>query len=346
MASAPSHAPYVVTLGTVGGPRWWEGMTEQHSAGIATAVVVDGAVYLVDCGRDVGHQLVKAALPISSLRGVFLTHLHSDHTVDLDELAVFGLFYRTDPALPPVRILGPGERGALPPVSHQARTPPSPLFPENPTGGTVSMFRQLMAAHATDLNYRVLGSLRPSPLDCFDCADIALPQDCGFDPDEQPTPPMDPFVVYRDELVRVTAIPVLHPPVAPAYAFRFDTAGGSSVTISGDTAPCENLVRIAEDTDLLLHEAIDFDWVHRTYAGHADDFSRASVDHHHRSHTSPADAAAMAKRAGAGTVALHHLVPGNAPAEVWWRAADQFDGAFLVPSDLDTIEFGAPAATR
>src|SRR5690606_42116883 len=45
---------------------------------------------------------------------------------------------------------------------------------------------------------------------------------------------------------------------------RFDTADGS-VTISGDTAPCQSLVTLARDTDLLLHEAIDFDWVERAY---------------------------------------------------------------------------------
>ncbi|GAB2735711.1 MBL fold metallo-hydrolase [Salinifilum aidingensis] len=343
MASAltgETRAPHVVTLGTVGGPRWWEGMTEHHSAGIATAVVVGDAVYLVDCGRNAGHQLVRAGLPISALRAVFLTHLHSDHTVDLDELAVFGLFYRADRGLPPVHVLGPGERGALPPVSARAATPPEPLFPENPTGGTVSMFHHLMAAHATDLNYRVLGALRPSPLQCFDCADIALPEGCDFDPDDRPDPPMEPFEVYQDERVRVTAILVHHPPVAPAYAFRFDTDAGS-VTISGDTAPCENLVRIAEDTDLLLHEAIDFDWVRRTYAAHADEFSQASIDHHHRSHTSPEDAAALAKRAGARGLALHHLVPGNASRAVWWKAAGHFDGAFHVPSDLDVLPIGS-----
>ena len=72
-------------------------------------------------------------------------------------------------------------------------------------------------------------------------------------------------LVHEDENVRVTAILVEHPPVAPAFAFRFDTAEGS-VTISGDTAPTQNLVRLARDTDLLMHEAIDFDWVRRGYA--------------------------------------------------------------------------------
>ena len=45
---------------------------------------------------------------------------------------------------------------------------------------------------------------------------------------------MDPVQVYEDELVEVTTILVDHPPMFPAYAFRFETPDGS-ITISGDT---------------------------------------------------------------------------------------------------------------
>jgi len=43
-----------------------------------------------------------------------------------------------------------------------------------------------------------------------------------------------------------------------------DTADGESVVFSGDTAPCDRLVDLAQDCDLLIHEctfpqtAIDF----------------------------------------------------------------------------------------
>ncbi|MBG6084755.1 MBL fold metallo-hydrolase [Zhihengliuella flava] len=332
--------PHVVTLGTAGGPRWWTGENAGQRAGIATAVVVGSAVYLVDAGTGVGNQLMKAGYDVGDLRGIFLTHLHSDHTIDLASLAVFGLFSVAEDQ-EPIRIIGPGNRGALPPASPRAQTPPEPLNPASPTPGTAEMFERLMHAHATDLNDRIIDALRPSPMDRFIASDIEIPAASGYHPNENPTPAnLEPFEVYRDENVTVTATLVEHPPIAPAFAFRFDTAEGS-VTISGDTAPCENLVRLARGTDVLLHEAIDFDWVERSYGGINTEAARASMDHHRKSHTSPAQAIALAERAEAGTLALHHLVPGTTPLEVWLSHGAGFSGTYLVPHDLDTIYFGS-----
>src|SRR5690625_4204147 len=46
-------------LGTAGGPVWWEGTKRR---GCASAVAVDGNIYLVDCGNGVGDQLKSANL--------------------------------------------------------------------------------------------------------------------------------------------------------------------------------------------------------------------------------------------------------------------------------------------
>ena len=281
---------------------------------------------------------MKAGFSVGDLRGIFLTHLHSDHCIDLASLAVFGLF-TVRPDRPQIRIIGPGDRGSLPPASRHAKVPPVPLFPEQPTPGTKMMFEHLMRAYGTDLNDRVVDALRPSPLEHFAASDIVIPAGIDYHPNLNPTPSgMAPFEIYRDELVTVTAILVEHPPVSPAFAFRFDTEEGS-VTISGDTAPCENLVRLARGTDLLLHEAIDFEWVSRAYGSEASEEAQASIDHHRRSHTSAQDAIALANRAGAGRLALHHLVPGTAPESAWFSSAAEFSGEFLVPDDLDTISF-------
>ena len=336
---AADPRPRVVTLGTAGGPRWWSGENAGERSGIATAVLVDDRAYLVDAGHGVGRQMNLAGIPINSLRAVFLTHLHSDHTVDLASLAIFGMFSLAEDQ-DPIRIIGPGDRGALPPVAPRAVVPPDPVFAGQPTPGTSAMFRHLMAAHATDLNDRVLDGLRPSPLDRFQAEDIRIPEAAGYHPNDAPTPDgLRPFEVYSDDLVTVTATLVRHPPIAPAFAFRFDTAHGS-VTLSGDTAPCDNLVRLARDTDLLLHEAIDFTWVHRAYAG-GGPTAQASIDHHTRSHTSPDQAVDIANAAGAKALALHHLVPGTAPRSVWTAAAARCRGAFVVPDDLDVLPFGA-----
>ncbi|MDR2254782.1 MAG: MBL fold metallo-hydrolase [Arthrobacter sp.] len=337
-----TSSPRVITLGTAGGPRWWKGDTKDR-AGIATAVVVGERFYLVDAGHGVGRRIRQAGLELADLGGIFITHLHSDHTIDIPSLVVFGTHELQHRAGNPVPVFGPGNRGALPPVSPFATEAPQPVAPENPTPGTADMIRGIVAAYATDLNDRILDSLRPSPLELLELNDIEIPAGLGYHVNENPTPDMEPFEVFRDEYVTVTAILVEHPPVAPAFAFRFDTAGGS-VTISGDTCATANLVRLAKDTDLLLHEAIDFEWVEGLYGHRTDDEGRASRDHHYKSHTSVAGAVEQARAAGARRLALHHLVPGSADDTVWAQGETLFPGRFLVPEDLDVIDLVPDAA--
>lgn len=330
----------VITLGTAGGPRWWKGDTKDR-AGISTAIVVGDRFYLVDAGHGVGRRIRQAGLELSDLGGVFITHLHSDHTIDLPSLVVFGMHEVQDRVGHPVPIVGPGPRGELPPVSTRAVTAPQPVVPSNPTPGVASMFDCIVGAFATDINDRVLDSLRPSPELLFDPREIAIPSTIGYHPNDSPTPDMEPFVVFEDDLIKVTAVLVEHPPVAPAFAFRFDSDGGS-VTISGDTCETPNLVRLARDTDLLLHEAIDFSWVEDKYSHRTDDEGIASRDHHYKSHTSVDGAIRVAADAGARSLALHHLVPGSADDSVWARGSEQFSGQFLVPEDLDSLPITAP----
>lgn len=349
---APTTYPYVQCLGTAGGPTIWLEEDPHHPelgacrCGISTAIVTSPTRwYLVDAGHGAYMQARRAGLSIEHLGGVFITHLHSDHIIDLNNFVLFGLFSRPDGEMPRVPIFGPADRGELPQVSSNAdpHNPPQAVYPNNPTPGIVDTFDALMAAVATDINDRVLDALRPSPLELWDPKDIELPQDCGFHPNDCPTPSMQPFEVYADRHVRVSATLVEHPPIAPAFAFRFDIAGGVSITISGDTRPCENLVRLAEGTDLLLHEAIDFDWVQARYPGE-DERSQAGREHHHKSHSSPAGAAEVAEKAQAKRLALHHLVPSSSPKDVWLRAQDHCSCPVIIPEDLERIYVtGAPA---
>ena len=75
----------LLLLGTAGGPTWWPNTTR---CSISSAIAVGDALYLVDCGDGVGRRLQEALgranprPPLTTLRAIFLTHLHSDHTVD------------------------------------------------------------------------------------------------------------------------------------------------------------------------------------------------------------------------------------------------------------------------
>ena len=53
----------------------------------------------------------------------------------------------------------------------------------------------------------------------------------------------------------VTAALVDHPPVVPAFAYRFDAAD-RSIVISGDTARSDSVVALAQGADVLVHSAL------------------------------------------------------------------------------------------
>jgi ribonuclease BN (tRNA processing enzyme) len=61
--------------------------------------------------------------------------------------------------------------------------------------------------------------------------------------------------VMQDENVKVTAALVHHPPVVPSFGYRFDAAD-RSIVISGDTAPSDNLIKLAQGADVLVHDAL------------------------------------------------------------------------------------------
>lgn len=81
IAAAQSKRTRLILLGTAGGPT-----PKKAGAATAHAVVIDDALYVVDCGNGVGRQLALANIPIMSLRHVFITHHHSDHNADYGNL--------------------------------------------------------------------------------------------------------------------------------------------------------------------------------------------------------------------------------------------------------------------
>jgi len=79
---APSghDSTMVVLLGT-GNPR-----PEPDASGPATAIVVGSRVYLIDAGPGVERRLAAAHLPVDGVTALFITHLHSDHTLGYPDL--------------------------------------------------------------------------------------------------------------------------------------------------------------------------------------------------------------------------------------------------------------------
>lgn len=85
LAPAAQAATQLVILGS-GTP-----VADPERSGPATAVIVNGKPYLVDCGTGIVRRAAAAsrtvpALAPRNLDTLFLTHLHSDHTIGLPDL--------------------------------------------------------------------------------------------------------------------------------------------------------------------------------------------------------------------------------------------------------------------
>jgi ribonuclease Z len=86
-------------------------LPDPERAGPSTLVRTSVGDLLFDCGRGVLMRVAAAASSASSLRALFLTHLHSDHITDLSD--VFTTRWITSFAPNPLPVFGPAGTGAL-----------------------------------------------------------------------------------------------------------------------------------------------------------------------------------------------------------------------------------------
>ena len=283
-----------------------------------------------------------------NVRALFLTHLHSDHVVDYANLLLFGLFQGLDRRSSPFKVFGPGRRGQMAPVFSLPGTP-APIVPiinpDNPTPGTKDMTGYLYQAFATDLNDRMRDNGKPNLEAVVEVHDIDIPPIAGFkSPNETPSPPMEPFKIFEDDRVRVSATLVEHAPVWPAFAYRFDTDDGS-IVFSGDTGRSENLIKLARGADVLVHEVIVTSFIHRLFPTPRSAADEGLMQHLLVAHTQVEEVGAVAEAAGVKKLVLSHIVPGNATREQLLPAGKGFSGELVIGRDLMQIGVGQTAAS-
>lgn len=272
-------------------------MPDRARAGPCLAVVAGKRLFVFDTGSGASETIGQMGLPTGAIEAVFLTHFHSDHIDDLGALALQRWAGASNAA--PLKVYGPT--------------------------GVERVVAGFNEAYALDHSYRVAHHgaqvMPPTGADL-----VAAP--FAF------APGVDSLVLVDDGDVRITAFTVDHTPVAPAVGYRIDHAG-RSIVLSGDTLPSANVERHAREADLLIHEALSPRLVQELERAAAK-ASRPGVAHIMHDiqnyHTSPDQAAVLARRAGVDALALTHVVPPLPNAF--------FDGLFLG----DAVKtFGGPA---
>jgi ribonuclease Z len=126
-------------------------------AGPATLVRAGGATMLFDCGRGVVMRLAAAGVLPIGLSAVLLTHLHSDHITDLNDIVTTHWVMAPGPT--PLRVIGPpGTQGVV--------------------DGVMAMLasdQEYRLAHHADLTQRPLIDVTEvEPGAEFELADVAL----------------------------------------------------------------------------------------------------------------------------------------------------------------------------
>jgi len=250
-------------------------LPDKERASACTAVLAGGQFVLVDVGPGSWENVDLAGLPTGNLGAVLLTHFHSDHIGDLGE------------AITQSWIAGRAQ----------------PLDVYGPPG-TTRVVDGFDAAYAADASYRTLHH-----------GEQYLPASAapavGHDVVIGDAPDADAVVFDRNGL-RVTMFRVHHDPVTPAVGYRFDYRG-RAVVVSGDTAKSASVAKHAAGADLLIHEALQPDMMGRV-AAVADRIGQARLAKLARDtvgyHTSPVEAAEVARDAGVTTLVFTHEVPG------------------------------------
>ncbi|WP_101949705.1 MBL fold metallo-hydrolase [Mycobacterium sp. 3519A] len=320
-AGLPDDA--LITLGVQAGPP-----PVPNKTGISSALKVGTAVYQIDCGLGSLNAFTNAGLRFDELKALFITHLHTDHIVDYFSFFLSG-GYTASKGKAPVAVYGPGPAGGLPP-SRVGNPAPATIAPQDPTPGLAATTRALQQAFAYTNNIFIRDMGIDDIADLAKVTEIAVPPGSDY---LNRSPATAPFPVMSDDNVSVTATLVSHYDVYPAFAFRFDLKkSGFSVTFSGDTTKSDNLVALARDTDILVHEAqfsLDDAYYH----------NRFPPNYLQNSHTSAEQVGEVGAAANAKHVILSHYSPTDLPDSDWTDAvAKNYSGKVTVARDGQVFE--------
>lgn len=337
-SSRDSTALRILTLGTAAGPVVWRGRT-----GISTVIVVEGVSYMVDAGIGSAQRYRQLGLRWEDLRHIFITHMHSDHYLELPHALLVPWELPGESYTDTLSIWGPG---AVPlDLPHQG-PPGQPTLPRrvenvaSPIPGISEVVDGILgSAFQGDLNIRYVDEDHADIREFIQTRDLQVPKDAGADYATRRCPPMDPFKVFEDDRVKVTATLVDHRFCFPAFAYRFDTEHGS-VVCSGDTRPNDNLLRLAADSDLLLHESIHLDHL-LSELKPAPGLMEGLLANWEERHTLHSVVGKVAQSAGVSNLALSHLAPAHTDVvsdDEWLEHVRRdFRGGSVVGHDLHEI---------
>ena len=189
--------------------------------GSAFAVEVAGEKLMVDCGPAATHKLVKAGLWPTEIDYIFFTHHHFDHDIDYPCF----LLCRWDQSI--------GKENQLQVYG--------PNLTEKITEGILGEDGVFAHDWKARVNFHVSQKI-------FENRGGTLPRK----PPDVLAKDVGPGKIFSGNEWEVTAAPAEHAqPYLDSLAYRIDSSDGSMV-FTGDTQPCESVVNLAKDADVMM----------------------------------------------------------------------------------------------
>jgi ribonuclease Z len=258
-----------VVLCGAGGP-----LPDPVRSGGCVAVIAGDNMLVVDAGTGGARNLNPMGLPVGQVDAVFLTHFHSDHIDGLGEMATLRW-------------------------ASAAHTEPLPVHGPEGVEEVVAGFNQ---SYALDAVYRhAHHGDTVAPLSGRGMLAVTHSQ-----PPEGEAP-----VVYEKDGLTVRMIKVEHDPVDPAVGYLFSYKDRSAL-ISGDTVKSANLQQFAEGVDLLVHEGLSprlVQQMNKAAVRAGDEIVAKITADIPDYHTTPVEAAEIARDANVGHLLFYHVVP-------------------------------------
>jgi len=294
-------------------------LPDERRSGPCTLVIAGQRVFLFDTGSAAARNVARMGFNPGDVEAVFLTHFHSDHIDGLGEVML-------------QRWAGGAHANPLP--VHGPR-------------GVDAVVEGFVQAYVPDGEYRVAHH-----------GEQVVPRG-GFGAESRSfdlAGAEQRAVVLSEPDLEVVAFRVEHAPVDPAVGYRIRYKDRTAV-LSGDTSKSAAVARESRGVDLLVHEALSPRLVRALEFG-ADAAGSTNLAKVFSDipgyHTTPEEAAGIARDAGVGFLLLNHIVPtlpfpgleqaflGDAPAIFGGTVRVGVDGDFVtLPAGSRAIEVGA-----
>ncbi|MBC7131030.1 ribonuclease Z [Candidatus Bathyarchaeota archaeon] len=273
----------------------------------------EGEQIMFDCGEGTQRQMIKAGVGFHRKMKIFITHMHGDHVLGLPGLVqTMALLGRTEK----LDIYGPaGIREFMEGISETVQF--NLTFPleihEVREAGTICKekcyeIKALWADHFTpSLAYALVENPRPGKFYPKKAKAIGVPEGPLWGK------------LQRGEVVQLPDGRVIRPEDVLGPPRR-----GRKIVYTGDTRPFDGLVDFAAEADVLIHDSTLSDEL----------AERAKED----GHSTPSQAAEIAKRAQVKKLVLTHISARYADAEILLAQARSIMENTVVAEDFLKID--------